>query len=125
MTIGLLAALKCGRFRVFYRWLKRDYDGLFGGLPDRTRLQRALNVHQDWCPRLLAEPSLFTAIDSYPIELISRSARDAVPGKSVTSRKTKTAGRLVSDCAGSSTTGGKWSVGRRHRSTLPTRTFIR
>jgi hypothetical protein len=70
VTIGVLYALKGGRFRAFYRWLKRDYDGLFGGLLDRTRLLRALNVHHDWCDYLLAEPSFFMVIDSYPIELI-------------------------------------------------------
>src|SRR6267154_2349748 len=70
VTIGILAALKGGHFRALYRWFNRDFGAWFGGLPDRTRLQRALNVHQDWCDRLLAEPSFFTVIDSYPIELI-------------------------------------------------------
>src|SRR5258708_20532989 len=46
VTIGLLFALKGGHFRAFYRWLKRDYDALFAGLPDRTRLQRLLVTHQ-------------------------------------------------------------------------------
>ena len=70
VTIGILFALKGGFFRAFYRWLKRDYDALFAGLPERTRLQRLLKTHQDWCQYLLAEPSFFTAIDTYPIELI-------------------------------------------------------
>jgi hypothetical protein len=70
VTVGILFALKGGRFRAFYRWLKRDWDGLFGGLPDRTRLQRALKVYQDWCDCFLAEPTFFTVADSYPIELI-------------------------------------------------------
>ena len=70
VTIGILFALKGGHFAAFYRWLKRDYDGLFGGLPDQTRLQRSLAVHQDWCDRLLVEPSVFTVGDSYPIELL-------------------------------------------------------
>jgi len=70
VTIGILFALKGSHFSAFYRWLKRDYDSLFGGLPDRTRLQRALQVHQDWCDRFLKEPSFFTVADSYPIELI-------------------------------------------------------
>lgn len=70
VTIGLLFALKGGYFRAFYRWLKRDYDALFAGLPDRTRLQRALRVHQDWCERFLAQPTFFTVIDSYGIELM-------------------------------------------------------
>jgi hypothetical protein len=70
VTIGILFALKGGHFRAFYRWLKRDYDSLFGGLPDRTRLLRLLKTHQDWCDNLLAEPTFFTVVDSFPIELI-------------------------------------------------------
>src|ERR1700747_3356747 len=53
VTIGLLFALKGGHFRAFYRWLRRDYDDLFAGLPDRTRLLRLLETHQAWCDRLL------------------------------------------------------------------------
>ena len=70
VTIGILFALKGGFFRAFYRWLKRDYDAVFAGLPDRTRLQRALAAHQDWIEKLLANPTLFTVIDTYPIELL-------------------------------------------------------
>lgn len=70
VTIGVLFALKGGYFRAFYRWLKRDFDALFGGLPHRTRLQRLLHTHQNWCETFLAEPSFFTVIDSYGIELI-------------------------------------------------------
>src|SRR5687767_12528513 len=81
VTIGVLYALKGGHFRAFYRWLKRDYDALFAGLPDRTRLLRALNVHQDWCDYFLAEPSFFTVIDSYPIELIFPIREGRSPGQ--------------------------------------------
>ncbi|HLV97470.1 MAG TPA: hypothetical protein VKT82_02230 [Ktedonobacterales bacterium] len=70
VTVGILFALKGGHFRAFYRWLSRDFADLFGGLPERTRLQRLLKTHQDWCQRLLAAPSFFTVIDSYPIELL-------------------------------------------------------
>lgn len=70
VTIGVLYALKGGSFRAFYRWLKRDYAALFGGLPDRTRLRRALNVHRHWFNRFLADPSFFTVMDTYPIELL-------------------------------------------------------
>lgn len=70
VTIGLLFALKGGHFRAFYRWLSRDYAALFAGVPERTRLQRLLQTHQDWCRRLLAAPPFFTVIDSYPIELL-------------------------------------------------------
>lgn len=70
VTIGILAALKGGYFRAFYRWLKRDYEYLFGGLPERTRLLRALKTQQAWCDDLLADPTMFTVIDTYPIELL-------------------------------------------------------
>jgi hypothetical protein len=70
VTLGILFALKGGHFRAFYRWLRRDYEDLFIGLPDRTRLLRLLETHQAWCDNLLADPSFFTVIDSYPIELI-------------------------------------------------------
>jgi hypothetical protein len=70
VTIGLLFALKGGYFRAFYRWLKRDYEGLFRKLPHRTRLQRLLATHQDWCSGFLADPTFFTVIDTYGIELI-------------------------------------------------------
>ena len=72
VTIGILFSLKGGFFRPFYRWLKRDYGNWFGDgtLPDRTRLQRQLKVHKNWCDCFLEEPTFFTVIDSYPIELI-------------------------------------------------------
>jgi hypothetical protein len=72
VTIGILFALKGGYFRAYYRWLERDYGDWFGDgtLPERTRLQRLLKVHQDWCQSLLADPTFFTVIDSYPIELL-------------------------------------------------------
>ncbi len=70
VTIGILFALKGGHFRAFYRWLSRDYADVFAGLPERSRLHRLLQTHQDWGDRLLAQPSFFTVIDSYPIELL-------------------------------------------------------
>ena len=70
VTLGILMALKGTSFRAFYRWLKRDYRGLFPGLPERSRLQRLLKTRQAWAEYLLAEPSFFTVIDSYPTELI-------------------------------------------------------
>jgi hypothetical protein len=72
VTIGILFSLKGGHFRAFYRWLKRDYGNWFGDgtLPERTRLQRLLKTHQEWCKLLMADPTFFTVIDSYPIELI-------------------------------------------------------
>jgi hypothetical protein len=70
VTIGILFALKGGHFRAFCRWLKRDYDALFGGLPDRTTLQRQLRAQQHHADRLLGGPSLLNVIDSFPIELL-------------------------------------------------------
>ncbi len=80
VTIGILFALKGGHFRAFYRWMKRDYDGLFGGLPDRTNLQRQMARYQHLCDDLLASSSVLSVTDSYPIELLfpireGRSAR--------------------------------------------------
>lgn len=70
VTIGMLFAFKGGYFRAFYRWLARDYGRLFVQLPERTRLQRLLETHRDDCTRFLADPTFFTVIDSYGIELI-------------------------------------------------------
>jgi hypothetical protein len=70
VTIELLYALKGGFFRAFYRWLKRDFEYLFVALPDRTRIPRTLRAHRDWSDRFLSDPTFFTVIDSYGIELI-------------------------------------------------------
>jgi len=100
VTIGILFALKGGHFRAFYRWLKRDYGDWFGDgtLPERTRLQRLLKTHQDWCDLLLSDPSFFTVIDNYPIELlfpIREGRSEQQVGKRVV---TKDAGALASSC---------------------------
>ena len=70
VTIGILFALKGGRFRAFYRYLKRDYEALFAGLPHRTNLQRQMRVHEGHTDQLMAQPSVLNVADSYPIELI-------------------------------------------------------
>jgi len=70
VTIGILMALKGVHFRAFYRWLKRDFAYLFGGLPDRTNLLRQLSSHQHLTDLLLEQPSVLNVVDSYPIELI-------------------------------------------------------
>jgi hypothetical protein len=80
ITIGILFALKGGRFRAFYRWLRRDYDALFGGLPERPALQKQRQRHEHHADQLLAQPSLLNVIDSFPIEWLfpigqGRSAR--------------------------------------------------
>jgi hypothetical protein len=70
VTIGILFALKGGHFRAFYRWLKRDYNPLFGGLPDRSALLRQLRIQQQHTDLLMAQPSVLNVVDSFPIELI-------------------------------------------------------
>lgn len=80
ITIGLLFALKGGYFRVFYCWVKPDDAALFAGLPERTRLQCWLRVHQGWSDQFLAPPAFFTVIDSYGIELIHPIREKGHPG---------------------------------------------
>src|SRR5260221_13595446 len=70
VTIGILFALKGGRFRAFYRWLKRDFEQLFAGLPDRTNVLRQLSTYQSLTDALMEQPSVLNVVDSYPIELI-------------------------------------------------------
>lgn len=75
VTIGLLYALKGGPFRGFERWLRRDHAALFGarpgrGLPERTRLLRLLRRYRPLTDAFLAEPTFFTVIDTYGIELL-------------------------------------------------------
>ena len=70
VTIGLLSALKGGRFRAFYRWLHGNYRSFFPKLPERTRLQRLLRDHAEDVLPFLAEVTFFTVVDTYGIELI-------------------------------------------------------
>jgi hypothetical protein len=63
VTIGALFTLKGGRFRHFYRWLKREYLHLFPHLPSRTRLLRLLGVRRAWADRFLRAPTFFTVIE--------------------------------------------------------------
>jgi hypothetical protein len=70
VTIGLLSALKGGRFRAFYRWLDANYRAFFPKLPERSRLVRLLRDYAGLTLDFLAEPSFFTVIDTYGIELI-------------------------------------------------------
>ena len=70
VTIGILFALKGNHFRAFYRWLRRDFDPLFGGLPHRTTLLRQLREQQAHTDNLMAQPSVLNVADSYPIELL-------------------------------------------------------
>jgi len=95
VTIGILFALKGGHFHAFYRWLKRDYDSLFAGLPHRTALQRQLRVHQQHTDLLMAQPSVLNVVDSYPMELIFPIRE----------------GRSKQQFGGKNKDKGRWSVG--------------
>ena len=70
VTLGVLVALKGVGNRAFYRWLIRDYHGLFPKLPERTRLFRLFTTHQAWTDTFLVKPGLLSVIDSYGIVLI-------------------------------------------------------
>jgi hypothetical protein len=70
VTIGLLFSLKGGRFRAFYRSLHANYRALFPALPERTRWQRLLRDYAEHALEFLADPTFFTVVDTYGIELI-------------------------------------------------------
>lgn len=70
VTIGVLFALKGVSFRAFERWLRRDWNALFGGLPERTRLLRLLRQYEHLTDALLGDPSLLCVADTLPIELL-------------------------------------------------------
>lgn len=70
LTLGMLYALKGRGQRAFYRWLWRDFRGLFPTLPERTRLFRLLAAHKVWAEGFLAAPTTLGVCDSFGIELI-------------------------------------------------------
>jgi len=70
VTLALLFALKGVGERAFYRWVTRDWRGLFPHLPDRTRLFRLFTTHQHWTDRFLAAPTVLGVADTYGIELL-------------------------------------------------------
>lgn len=70
VTLGLLFALKGGRYRAFYRWLTANFRVWFPGLPECSRLHRLLEEHADLTECFLAEPTFFTVLDTFGIELI-------------------------------------------------------
>ncbi len=70
VTIGLLFALKGGRWRAFHRWLWANWRHFFPRLPEQSRMLRLLRHYADLASEFLAEPTTFTIIDTYGIELI-------------------------------------------------------
>lgn len=70
VTIGLMFALKGGKYRPFYRWLNANLGTWFPKLPEQSRLLRLLRDYSHYTDRFLKEPSFFTIIDTFGIELI-------------------------------------------------------
>ena len=70
ITIGILYVLSGQKFRAFHRKLYRNYRHLFPNLPTRRVLHELLKDRQNLCDDFLADASLFSVVDSYPIELI-------------------------------------------------------
>jgi hypothetical protein len=70
VTIGLLFALKGKRFAAFYRWLAANYHEWFPKLPEHSRLSRLLSDYSELADEFLAEPTFFTVLDPFGIELI-------------------------------------------------------
>jgi len=70
VTLGVLFALKGSGNRAFYRWVSRNWRGLFPALPERTRLLRLFATHRAWTDEFLAAPSVLGVVDSYGIELL-------------------------------------------------------
>jgi len=68
ILIGVLLALKGSSSRRCYRWLVKRK--LFVDLPERSRLQRLLITHHKWCNQFLDNPTFFTVLDSFGIEVI-------------------------------------------------------
>lgn len=70
VTLALLFALKGVPYRAFYRWAWRDLRSLFPRLPERTRLLRLFQRSSSAARGFLAEPTFFTIMDTYGIELL-------------------------------------------------------
>jgi hypothetical protein len=70
VTIGLMFALKGGKYRPFYRWLEANLGKWFPKLSEQSRLSRLLRDYGYYTERFLKNPSFFTIIDTYGIELI-------------------------------------------------------
>jgi len=93
VTIGLLFALKGGRYRAFYRWLNKNWRVFFPNLPELSRLMRLLRDYAETALDFLADPSFFTVIDTYGIELIH--PRREGRSKQQIGRKGKSNGRWI------------------------------
>ncbi len=70
VTIGLMFALKGGRYRPFYRWFVANLGVWFPKMPEQSRLHRLLRDYSQYTDRFLKDASFFTIIDTFGIELI-------------------------------------------------------
>ena len=70
VTLAVLFAVKGVSQRAFHRWLAGNFGHFFPRLPDRTRLFRLMETHQDWSDLFLGRPTFFGVADTYGIELI-------------------------------------------------------
>jgi hypothetical protein len=70
VTLGLFFSLKGGRYRAFYRWLAANFGQWFPKLPEVTRLHRLLEEHAELTDTFLAQPTFFSVLDTFGIELI-------------------------------------------------------
>lgn len=98
VTLALLFALRGSGQRAFYRWLLRDWLGLFPALPERTRLFRLFNSHRHLTEAFMAPSSMLGVIDTYGIELIhprreGRSARQ-IGKKGISNQRWIVGGKL-------------------------------
>src|SRR5215813_11492363 len=82
VTLGVLFALKGVGTRAFYRWVSRDWRGLFPALPERTRLFRLFATHRSWTEEFLAAPSVWGWSLALGLSCSTPCAQDAVPSKS-------------------------------------------
>lgn len=70
VTLGVLYAIRGHGYRAFYRWVRWNWRHFFPKLPDMSRLHRLLAHHSHLSNRFLEQPTFFTVMDSYGIELI-------------------------------------------------------
>jgi hypothetical protein len=75
VTLALLFAIKGGGMLAFYRWLLRNYPGLFPQVPERTRLARLFKTHTAWTAAFLAGPTVLGVADSYGSEFPPHAGR--------------------------------------------------
>jgi hypothetical protein len=93
VTIGLMFALKGGKYRPFYRWLCDNLGKWFPNMPEQSRLLRLLRDYSHYTDRFLKQPSFFTIIDTYGIELIHPRREGRSPNQ--LGKKGKSNGRWI------------------------------